>query len=87
MWASRTGFLNAHIFAFDSLGYPDLYGLGNLLHHCIQRLLMDMVRTEIAFPVPLVARIDIFHAPLAVSAPYYRHKGAAALFAGNQSGF
>lgn len=34
----------------------------------------------------MVALADILYTPLAVSVPNHRHKGAAALFAENQSG-
>ena len=68
------------------LTHLDPHGLGKLLHRCIQHLLMDTVRTAVAFPVPMVALTDILHTPLAVPVPDHRHKGAAALFAENQSG-
>ena len=68
------------------LGHPNPHGLDILLHRCIQYLLMDAVRTAIAFPIPMVALTDILHSPLVVPVPDHRHKGAAALFAENQSG-
>lgn len=67
------------------LGHPDAHGLGKLLHRCIQHLLMDTVRTAIAFSTPMVAPTDILHTPVIVPVPDHRHKGTAALFAENQS--
>ena len=91
MWASRIGFLNAHIFCklynllllFD-MAIPNCCEI--LPHHGVQRFLVDTVGATIAFPVPVIAPAHIFHPLVSTPVSNHRNERVPALLTGKQSG-